>query len=200
MNLRINDWLTISRIFSTPFIIILFYTTHYKKFALILFALSCLTDALDGYVARYFKTESKFGKMMDPLADKWLALSMLLMLANLNQMDHVAMLAAYLILFREIAVMGIRMFSKTHIIASSWLGKMKTLFLNIGIFLILYNLIYANVGSGIIYKIGKYMLLLASVFSIISGARYYKMFLSYNNALNKTSKKVTKTNISKQKK
>jgi CDP-diacylglycerol--glycerol-3-phosphate 3-phosphatidyltransferase len=89
------------------------------------FALASVTDALDGWMARRNKTESTFGKLVDPLADKLLVVAALVSLVSL---DRVSAWVAMVIIAREFAVTGLRQMAMEHgdvMPASIW-GKIKT--------------------------------------------------------------------------
>jgi len=89
------------------------------------FALASFTDALDGWMARRNKSESTFGKLMDPLADKLLVTAALVSLVSL---DRVSAWVAMVIIAREFAVSGLRSIAMEHghvMPASIW-GKLKT--------------------------------------------------------------------------
>jgi CDP-diacylglycerol---glycerol-3-phosphate 3-phosphatidyltransferase len=93
--------------------------------AAIVFAVASFTDALDGWIARRRKSESTFGKLMDPLADKLLVTSALVSLVAL---DRLQAWVAMVIIAREFAVTGLRQLAMEHgevIHASAW-GKIKT--------------------------------------------------------------------------
>ena len=76
--------------------------------ALFVFALACLTDWLDGYLARVLAQQSTLGRMLDPIADKLLVGTALLLLVNDGTIDYVTIWAAIIILCREILVSGLR--------------------------------------------------------------------------------------------
>ena len=89
------------------------------------FAIASLTDALDGWIARRNQSESTFGKLMDPLADKLLVVAALVSLVSL---DRLSAWVAMVIIAREFAVTGLRQLAMEHgdvIPASIW-GKLKT--------------------------------------------------------------------------
>jgi CDP-diacylglycerol---glycerol-3-phosphate 3-phosphatidyltransferase len=93
--------------------------------AAIVFAVASFTDALDGWIARRRKSESTFGKLMDPLADKLLVTSALVSLVSL---DRLAAWVAMVIIARELAVTGLRQIAmeQGHVIPASLWGKLKT--------------------------------------------------------------------------
>jgi CDP-diacylglycerol---glycerol-3-phosphate 3-phosphatidyltransferase len=93
--------------------------------AAIVFALASFTDALDGWIARRRKSESTFGKLMDPLADKLLVTSALVSLVSLDRLDA---WVAMVIIARELAVTGLRQIAieQGHVVPASLWGKLKT--------------------------------------------------------------------------
>jgi len=93
--------------------------------ALGVFILASVTDYIDGYVARKYAQVSDFGKFLDPLADKLLVISAMVMLC---QWDRLAAWALMIVLTREFAVSGLRMVAgpKGKVIAAGWSGKVKT--------------------------------------------------------------------------
>ncbi len=173
MKLKTNDWLTISRVIIVPIMLGCFYANDLfiHKIGMVLFMLACTTDFLDGYYARFFKTETKFGTILDPLADKWMSLASLILLVHLNQIDNITIWAIYIILFREIAIMGLRSFepniAKT---SSSQLGKIKATILSIGIFLSIVSMIY---GYQELILFANGCIILASILAVISGTNYF---------------------------
>jgi len=95
-----------------------------------IFALTSLTDMIDGKIARKYNLITDFGKFMDPLADKFLVISAMLgILAKYEYIRPVFVWAAAIVIFRELAVTSIRMITAQKsgaVVAASWLGKIKT--------------------------------------------------------------------------
>jgi CDP-diacylglycerol--serine O-phosphatidyltransferase len=102
------------------------YTTNFTQILVILFyTIICLTDFLDGWVARRLKIESELGKILDPLADKILVLLFLPLL----EMQVITSFPVFIILAREFAMMGLRVYSVQNggdSIPAQFTGKLKT--------------------------------------------------------------------------
>lgn len=117
--------------------------TYSTFIATFIFVLASLTDKLDGYIARSRNQITRFGKFMDPLADKLLVTSALISLVELHVVPS---WAAVIIIAREFAVSGLRTIAAADgtVIASSWWGKIKTVIQIIAIILLLLKV---NIGS-----------------------------------------------------
>ncbi|MBR2822627.1 MAG: CDP-diacylglycerol--glycerol-3-phosphate 3-phosphatidyltransferase [Clostridia bacterium] len=119
--------LSLIRVFCIPVITALLYipTTWVKWVSAALFGLACLTDFLDGYLARKNHWITDFGKFIDPVADKLLVLSTMVMLVHLQLVPAWLLI---LILARELSVDGLRLVAMTKglVIAAGSLGKIKT--------------------------------------------------------------------------
>ena len=104
--------------------------------ALIVYIAACLSDLLDGYIARHYNQITNFGKFMDPLADKVLVLSAMCFLVEKGQM---AGWVVAVILFREFAVSGLRLIAveRQRVIAAAWSGKVKTTCTMVGLCFVL---------------------------------------------------------------
>ncbi|MCO4824545.1 MAG: CDP-diacylglycerol--glycerol-3-phosphate 3-phosphatidyltransferase [Amylibacter sp.] len=118
MHWNIPNILTVMRLVAAPGVAILFL--YFQRpladwFALVLFVSAAITDFLDGYLARLWKQESKFGAMLDPIADKAMVIIALVVIVGLSTADKLVMdawilLPATIILFREVFVSGLREF------------------------------------------------------------------------------------------
>ena len=119
--------ITLSRIALIPlFMWAVMTTTPYSEvLALLIFIIASITDAVDGYVARRFNQVTNLGKFIDPLADKLLVTSALLMFVQSGQ---VSAIAAMIIISRELLVTSLRTVAMTagKIIVAGWEGKIKT--------------------------------------------------------------------------
>ena len=102
--------LTLLRIFLVPFLVVVLLTKFYGReyVGLAIFLLAAITDFFDGYFARMWGQQTTFGRMLDPIADKLLVASCLLMLAANGTIRGWSLWAAIVILCREILVSGLR--------------------------------------------------------------------------------------------
>lgn len=120
--------ITVTRILLIPvFLVLLFVEVPYGEYlAVAVFALAAGTDKLDGYVARRSKTVTAAGMFLDPLADKLLVSAALIALVSLEQL---AAWVAMVIIGREFAVTGLRVFASAQgvSIPADRLGKLKTI-------------------------------------------------------------------------
>jgi CDP-diacylglycerol--glycerol-3-phosphate 3-phosphatidyltransferase len=125
--LNLPNVLTVFRILLVPVLVaaLLSEAASGDLLAAVVFAVASLTDALDGWIARRRKSESTFGKLMDPLADKLLVVAALVSLVSLDRLSAVV---AMVIIAREFAVTGLRQLAmeEGHVIPASAWGKLKT--------------------------------------------------------------------------
>lgn len=131
MNWTLPNILTILRLLAAPGIAVMFLYFHRPWadwYALILFAVAAITDWLDGYLARSWKQESRFGAMLDPIADKAMVVIALLVITGFSGMNPWLLLPATVILFREVFVSGLREFLGTSagLLKVTKLAKWKT--------------------------------------------------------------------------
>ena len=119
--------ITIFRVVLIPVFLVLMYLRFpgHMYWAFGVFVLASLSDFADGYIARHYNQVSDFGKFMDPLADKLLVVSAMLMFVEQHQMPAWALL---LVVAREFAVTGLRLIAVDNgrVIAAAWSGKIKT--------------------------------------------------------------------------
>ena len=119
--------LTILRVLMIPaFLVVLYWGFPGSRYvALGIYIVACLTDLLDGYIARHYNQVSDFGKFMDPLADKCLVMAALCWFVE--EGTFFAWVLA-IVLLREFAVSGMRLVAveKGRVIAAGWSGKIKT--------------------------------------------------------------------------
>jgi len=108
----VPNLLTMSRILVLPALIASFYMDGPSSnwLALVVFVAAGLTDFLDGYIARATGQQSKLGQFLDPVADKLLVVTALLMLSGVGRINELDLIAAIIILCREVMVSGLREF------------------------------------------------------------------------------------------
>jgi CDP-diacylglycerol--glycerol-3-phosphate 3-phosphatidyltransferase len=149
--------------------------------AAIVFGIAALTDFFDGWVARRFKLETMLGKLLDPLADKLLVVSALIILVEKHRMEG---WVAVILIVRDLGINAIRLAAVDEgiHIPSNFIGKTKTTFLDLGIIGLI---VYGNLWLIPFHYIGQIFILLAFLASIISAAQY--MF-DYGKQLKKKEK------------
>ena len=135
----------------------------------LVFALSALTDYLDGYIARKQHLITTFGKFIDPIADKLIVNTTLLLLASTHDI-HI--IIPIIMISRDIIVDAIRLVAsqKNVVLAASYLGKAKTMTQMIAICLLLLNNI---VFAGLHIPMDQIMIWLATLISFVSGVDYF---------------------------
>lgn len=116
--------ITLARVALIPVFMVLLLL-HQNVAALIVFIVASATDFVDGYIARHYNQVSDFGKFLDPLADKLLVISAMLIFIQWGRMPAWVVM---LVLTREFAVSGLRMIAAANgnVIAAGWSGKVKT--------------------------------------------------------------------------
>jgi len=129
MTWNVPNILTVMRLLAAPALAVMFLyfkTPWADWFALILFVTAALTDFLDGYLARAWKQESKFGTMLDPIAE--MVLIALLVIIGFSGVKALILLPATMIFFREVFVSGLREFlgDKASKLKVTKLAKWKT--------------------------------------------------------------------------
>lgn len=131
MKWTLPNTLTVCRLFAAPGVAVMFLYFHRPLadwFALTLFVTAAITDWFDGYIARAWKQESKFGAMLDPIADKAMVVIALVIITGYSGMNPWLILPVTAILFREVFVSGLREFlgAKAGLLSVTKLAKWKT--------------------------------------------------------------------------
>lgn len=139
-----------------------------------IFAIACLTDALDGYLARKLNQTTAFGAFLDPVADKLMVAAALIMLVHLQQASP---LAAFIIVGREITISALRewmaQLGKSQSVAVSLLGKIKTTCQMLAILILLIG--EAGLPHTPILIIGQTVLWTAALLTLWSMIYYCKI-------------------------
>lgn len=148
----------------------LYYIDLYRLFAATVFTIASITDFLDGKIARKYNLITNFGKLMDPLADKMLVVSSLLMLSMNGEVSHIMTL---IVILREISVSSVRLVAleSGRVVAASKWGKYKTATQMIAITLYLFNIcsinFYLCVCIDIIFYISMVLVIVSFIDYII---------------------------------
>ena len=136
--MNVPNRLTILRVAMIPaFILFMLWDSPYSDYLSVsVFILACVTDFLDGYLARKYNQITTFGKFMDPLADKLLVCSALICLIELQRIPSWMVV---LIIAREFTISGFRLIAADNgvVIAASYFGKFKTTFQMIAVCLLI---------------------------------------------------------------
>ena len=172
---NIPNILTLMRILIIPVIIIFLEIDgeFYNWLALILYIIACLSDFLDGYLARKFDLESSFGRFLDPVADKILIVSLIFILISNSIISGIFIYPALIIVIREILVSGLRDFfahSRETLLVTK-LSKWKTL---IQMFSLGFLMVSNNFDTNLMLLIGNFGLAVASIMTIHTGYIYFK--------------------------
>ena len=141
----------------------------------ILFIIASITDFIDGKVARKYNMVTDYGKMIDAISDKLLTNTLIVVLASENMVSPII---AVIIIGRDIIVDSIKMLigNKGKAVAAIGVAKVKTASLMVGLTL---KLFYDLPFSLIPVRVSDYLLVIAAVLSIVSGAKYYMMAKEY---------------------
>lgn len=172
--------LTLSRIFIIPIIVVCFYidSTNAKYIGAILYILACVTDFLDGYLARQWHQISGFGKFCDPVADKVLVSITVFMIAGVGVIHGIHLIAAAVILAREILVSGLRSYlgQIQKVLPVTNFAKWKTAIQMCSIAALL---LYIPSEVKLYYVLGIMLLWLAAILTTITGYWYLKNGFKY---------------------
>ena len=175
-SLNLPNFITLTRILLIPVFVVLFVTPTEDRSlsAAAVFVIAAVTDLLDGYLARRNGQVTTLGKLLDPIADKLLVLSALILLVNL---DRVSALVAILIIAREVAVTGIRAIAAGEgmVIAAETTGKYKMALQVVAIvLLILEDTFLSDFGN--LHLAGIVTLYLSLLLGYVSGGQYVWSF------------------------
>ena len=128
---NLPNLLTVMRLVAAPGIVIMFL--YFSRpladwIALVLFLVAAISDWFDGYLARRWNQESKFGEMLDPIADKAMVIIALLIITGFSRMNSWVLLPSAMIMFREVFVSGLREFlgKSASLLTVTKLAKWKT--------------------------------------------------------------------------
>ena len=194
MKLKIPNILTIGRIIIVPIFVISFFLPGLfgDLIPFFLFVLASFTDYLDGLLARLFKEETKLGELLDPIADKILVAAALILLVMNGTIKNYEVIAAIIILTREILISGLREFlAKIRIdMPVTSLSKLKTFLQMLSIAILLTG----ESGNKIVnfqdynaQTIGIILLWLSAFLTLYTGYDY--LIKGIDHAINEDNKK-----------
>lgn len=174
-NVNLPNLLTVSRILLIPVFVLLFSspTPSRSIAAALVFVIAAVTDLLDGYLARRRSQVTQIGRLLDPIADKLLVLSGLILLVQLHR---VGAIVAILIVAREVAVTGIRGIAASEgiVLSAETTGKYK---MTAQVIAIVFLILEDSLGLPFnVHLIGATLLYAALVLGLISGVGYLLQF------------------------
>jgi CDP-diacylglycerol---glycerol-3-phosphate 3-phosphatidyltransferase len=173
LKLNLPTVLTLSRIFLIPFFVFSVY--RYPVLGAAVFGIAAATDFLDGYFARRSGQVTKFGVILDPLADKFLVISALVVLVDIERLSA---FMAIILIVREFLVTGLRVvaLSKDIVIPAEMGGKLKTGAQITAILCLVLVGTSFDIFPVDLYDAGHVFIWIALVLSIVSGIKYTEAF------------------------
>jgi CDP-diacylglycerol--glycerol-3-phosphate 3-phosphatidyltransferase len=174
--MNLPNKLTLLRVILIPFFVVCLLLNQgegsLRYWALAIFIVASLTDALDGHIARKQNLVTNFGKFMDPLADKLLVCSALICFIQLGRMPAWVVL---IIIAREFIISGFRLIASDNgvVIAASWWGKSKTIAQMVLIIVLLLNLGKLLPGyARAVYWVEQVLIYLSLLLTVVSLVDY----------------------------
>ncbi len=199
MNKNVPNMLTILRAVLVPvFVVFTMYdiipAPYRYLVCAIVFAITALTDMLDGKIARKYGLITNFGKFMDALADKFMVYSAYLVLVVIDGgatlMSRLIVWLTVVIFLRDLAINGIRMLAASStekvVVAAQWSGKVKTTMQSVSVVVILMERFFAQVifqdffSMGILSYVSIVLTLAVTLWSGIDYVYSYRKFLKFN--------------------
>ena len=170
----IPNIITFIRIFLIPIILYLLFSENPNivLIAGLLFIISSVSDYFDGYLARTLNQSSKLGTLLDPIADKLLIASVIVVLVDTGVISNIHVVPAIIILLREIAISGLREFlAKLNTdMPVSKLAKYKTTFQMVSLSILIISLGFEL--NDFLWNIGLITLWIAAIITLMSGYNY----------------------------
>ena len=170
----IPNIITFIRIFLIPIILYLLFSENPNivLIAGLLFIVSSVSDYFDGYLARTLNQSSKLGTLLDPIADKLLIASVIVVLVDTGVISNIHVVPAIIILLREIAISGLREFlAKLNTdMPVSKLAKYKTTFQMVSLSILIISLGFEL--NDLLWNIGLITLWIAAIITLLSGYNY----------------------------
>lgn len=180
--LNLANQLSLLRILMTPLVVLLLYFPGKITcwLAVLIFIFASITDWLDGYIARRSNMVTSMGKFLDPLADKVLICSVLIMFA---QLQWAPAWVVIVIVCRELVVTGLRAIAVDEgiVLAADKFGKAKTV---LQILAIIPLTLHFPVFGYELWPYGEFLLYIAMCIAIISGVNYCRYFYKHTKSNN----------------
>ena len=179
--MNLPNKITIARVFMIPLFLIIYLVPNIpfgNYIAAAIFVIACLTDALDGYIARKYHLVTNFGKFMDPLADKLLVSAALICFVELKLVPAWIII---IIISREFIISGFRLVASDNgvVIAASKIAKFKTTAQMIMSVLLIVN--FNLPVFNILEQIFIYLSLILTLISLVDYLFKNKKVLTENN-------------------
>ncbi|ARO13726.1 CDP-diacylglycerol--glycerol-3-phosphate 3-phosphatidyltransferase [Ketogulonicigenium robustum] len=181
MTWTIPNILTVLRMLAAPLVPLVYLVCDGRPAAIVaflLFVAAAVTDWFDGYLARKWNQQSKFGTMLDPIADKAMVVLALLVIVGASGMNGWLLFPATIILFRETFVSGLREFlgADAKLLQVTQLAKWKTTAQMVSIALLLLGM---AVGGGFFWGLGVLLIWVAAVLTLLTGADYLQKAMPF---------------------
>ena len=176
---RLPDVSRLIRLLVPLLVVFMFVPFDWARwFSLILFVTAAVTDFFDGHLARKHNVQSELGALLDPIADKFLVLAALLMLIAVGTLSGINVVAAIIILGREILVAGLREFlaGSSIKLPVTLLAKWKTTIQMVAIGFLIVGPAGHSVLPGSVY-IGLFGLWVAAIITVVTGYQYARQGL-----------------------
>ena len=187
--MNLPNKITLTRIFMIPVFVLFFYLDVMNGWnflvAAVVFVLAASTDALDGHIARSRGLVTNLGKFLDPIADKVLVSTALILLLTRGGVFEISFFSGWglivagicvaVILARELIVSGFRMIAAGRgiVLAADKLGKLKTVFQDASIALILAGMAFIGYEAGVVIAaVGIFCFYICMVLTVVSGVNY----------------------------
>ena len=181
---NLPNTITVLRTAAVPLMLALPWYTDERSSAIFawIYIVAAVSDLVDGWLARRHKTITHIGKLLDPLADKLLVSTSLIVLLAVGRIPDWAVWMVVVIVGRELAVTGLRGIASAGgtVVAANGLGKLKTVTQNIAIGALLFH--YETIGLNAQF-VGLVFLTLATGLTIYSGYAYFAEYFRTHSAL-----------------
>lgn len=166
---NIANLLTLLRICMIPLAGYMFYISAFKLAAAVFFA-ACFTDVLDGFLARRLNLVTDVGKLLDPLADKGMQLTVLISLAFCGRMPFAAVV---IVLLKELLMFfgGLFLYRKKIVVSANWYGKAATVLIAACVMSVL--LFYEKMSPALLFTV-QWLPVLAAIFAFLL---YFRSFM-----------------------